>query len=952
MSVLSANPELPTGTVTFLFTDIEGSTKLAQQFPDVWLSAQSRHHAILHQAITQHNGYVFRIIGDEFNVAFATALGALAAALAAQRALHQQPWGETGQIRVRMGLHTGTATPRADEYEGYLTLSHTKRLMSIAYGGQILLSQATEALLRDPLPQGVTLRDLGGHRLKDFDRAEHIFQVVAPDLPADFPPLKSLALPNNLPTQLTSFIGREHELAEIKQMLTTTHLLTVTGPGGTGKTRLALQLAAKVLEEFTDGVWLIELAPLADPALVTQTVASTLGVREQPRRTLLDALMDYVRAKNLLLILDNCEHLIEACAQLADSLLRAAPRLKILATSREALGIAGETAYRVPSLPLPDPRQFQDLDALAENDCVHLFVDRAMAAYPRFRLKEKNAPAIADICRRLDGIPLAIELAAARTQVFPPEQIAARLDDRFRLLTGGSRTALERHQTLRALIDWSYDLLREPERALLRQLSVFAGDWTFEAAQAVCADLDVLNLLTQLVNKSLVMVDEQVEGTRYRLPETIRQYARDKLFESGEAEQVRDRHLDFFLRFAEAAEPKLRASEQLEWLERVETEHDNLRAALAWSLESSKSDRALRLAGALGYFWGLRGYLSESQRWLEDALALAEREQSGKASVGETYTPTNTEKARRAKALYMAGMPYLATMNLKRARTVVEESLRLWRELGDNWWMAVTLELAGLMTSLDGAPTALAYLEEGVSLARGIEDPWPLAVCLIRMGDALKPRGEAAAAHPFLEEGVAIARRVGDKIVLSEGLRELGSLYYAQGNLTTAASLTEEALGEAHAIGSILHVLLASWQLVIISCLQNDLAKAKGYSFELWAIGRETGSPFAFLFALLAFGLAAAFGGEPERGVRLLAATDMILRQRGLNWFTSASTEGDPTMKVYKQALERAQVQLGPVAFEAAQQAGRALTPEQAIALATENEGEDLQLPQAGPSSA
>jgi predicted ATPase/DNA-binding SARP family transcriptional activator len=748
----------------------------------------------------------------------------------------------------------------------------------------------------------------------------------------------------NLPVPLTSFVGREAEITEVAHLLQTTRLLTLSGPGGTGKTRLALEAATKLLNDYPNGVWLVELAPLADPTLVAQTMAATLGVREQPGRTILDALMDYLRAKTMLLILDNCEHLIDSCAQLAESLLRAAPRLKLLASSREALGIAGETAYRVPSLSLPVSQQLSNLDALSQNDCVHLFVDRALAAYPPFRFKEKNAPAIADICRRLDGIPLALELAAARVAVFSPEEIAARLDDRFRLLTGGSRTALERHQTLRALIDWSHDLLADAERGLFRQLSVFAGGWTFEAAEAVCSELNVLNLLTQLVNKSLVMVEEQAEGTRYRLPETIRQYARDKLFESGEAEQVRDRHLDFFLRFAEAAERKLRSAEQLACLERVEIEHDNVRTALAWSLESGKSESTLRLAGALYYFWLLRGYFSEGHKWLDDALALTERKQGEGLSAGETHA----DMARRAKVLYGAAWLQMGTMNLKSARKKAEGSLRLWRELGDMWWTAVALEQSALIMTMVDFQTACAYLEEGIALAREVEDPWPLAVCLIRMGDVLKPRGEAAAARPFLEEGVALARTIGDKAVLSEGLRELGSLYYTDGELTAASDLTEEALAEARAIGSGFQVFLAMLQLVAISCLQNDPAKAKRYCRELWALAKDMGALFAAGFGLLAFGLVACFGGEPQRGVRLIAALEALFLQYGIK-----PGEGDALMKVVRQGLEKARAQLGPTPFEAAQQAGRALTPEQAIALATENESEDSQLPNAGlgPSS-
>ena len=954
-----AVPALPTGIVTLLFTDIAGSTLFSQIHPEAMKGVLARHHAILRMAIESNHGHVLQIVGDSFSAAFNNALDALNAALDGQRSLRDEPWGETGPIHVRMGLHTGMAEVSEETtgmpYAGYSTIAITHRIMSAAHGRQILLSQVTSDLMGELLPSHVTLLDVGEHRLKDVLRSIHLYQVTVADLPSDFPPLKSLsALPNNLPTQLTSFIGREHELSEIKQWLTTTHLLTLTGPGGTGKTRLSLQLAAEALDakQFPEGVWLVELAPLADPTLVTQTVAATLGVREQPGRTLLDALTDYLRAKQLLLILDNCEHLVEACAQLANTLLRAAPPLKILTTSREALGIAGETSYRVPSLPLPDPGQLHDLDVLAQNDCVRLFVDRAMAAYPSFRLKEKNALAIADICRRLDGIPLAIELASARTKVFPPEEIAVRLDDRFRLLTGGSRTALERHQTLFALIEWSHNLLSEAERVLLRRLSVFAGGWSFGAAQTVCSagiDEEVLDLLTHLVDKSLVAVEEETEEGRYRLPETIRQYARDKLFEAGEAEQVRDRHLEFFIRFAEEVEPKLRSAEQIKWLNRVETEHDNLRAALGWSLESGKSDRALQLAGALGYFWQLRGYLSESIRWLEDALALSEHEQSQKPAAGK-YTPTRVEMAHRAKALCSVGTFHIATMNIKRARTLAEEGLSIWRELGDKWWTAVTLAQLGFILEMEGeVPTALARLEEGVSLAREVEDPWPLAVCLSRLGDVLKITNNVATARPILEEGVALARRVGDKSVLSDALRELGPLYYAEGDHTTAARVFEEALAEARAIGSLPYVFLALFQLVIISCLQNDLVKAKGYCFEAWALARDTGASLVMAFAPVAFGLVALFGGETGRGVRLLAAFEVLVGRHGLKM-----PEGsEPTMMVLKKALAKAQAQLGPAAFEAAWAEGQQMTLEQALALATENEGEDSLLPKdgLGPSS-
>jgi predicted ATPase/DNA-binding SARP family transcriptional activator len=739
----------------------------------------------------------------------------------------------------------------------------------------------------------------------------------------------------NLPVQLTSFVGRARELAELKRLLSSTRLLTLIGAGGTGKTRLALQFAADVLKTFAAGVWLVELAPLADAVLVTPTLAATLGVRQQPGRPLLDALLDYVRTKNLLLILDNCEHVIEPCAQLTERLLRVAPGLHIVASSREALGIPGETAYRVPSLPLPDQRHLQDLDALAHNDSVHLLVDRAQAAYPGFRLTARNAPAIVQICRRLDGIPLALELAAARTRVFPPEQIAARL----------------------ALIDWSYELLSEAERVLLRRLSVFAGGWSLDAAQAVCSDQqgdEVLDPLVHLIDKSLVVVEEPMEAAegRYRLLETIRQYAREKLLASGEAEALRERHLEFFLRFAEGAEPRLRGAGQLEWLDRVESEHENLRTALAWSLERGKRESPLRLAGALSYFWELRAvYMSEGHKWLHEALALSEGEQGGKGALGETAISARAEAACRAKALYGAGrLQGEATFDLKAARPLLEESLRVWRELGDKWWMAVALEPLGVLSTFEGdMQTARARYEEGVSLARAVEGHWPLALCLIRLA-GLFQRTDVAGAHRLLEEGVPLARAVGDKQLLSLGLIALTSTYLMEGNLAAAAPIAEEALAEAHATGGSLYLLLALPQLVFITCLQGDPAKARGYCFQLAALGRERGDQTAVMFAVIAFGLVASISGQPQRAVRLLAAFEAFHRERGVN----LNLYGGVLLLAFNRFLEIAQAQLDPAIFAAAWTEGQHMTLQQAFALATESESEAAQLPEAGrgPGSA
>ncbi len=598
---------LPSGTVTFLFTDLEGSTKLWEQYPGAMKFALARHDEILRQAIEGHGGRVVKNTGDGFHAVFDTVQSGIAAALAAQQAVSGAAWDEVKphSLRVRMALHTGEAQERAGDYYGP-ALNRAARLMSIANGGQTLLSATTADLVRDQLPEGASFRDLGEHRLRDLVRSEHIYQLIHPALPSDFPPIRSIdAFPNNLPVQLTSFIGRERELAEARRRLESARLLTLIGPGGTGKTRLSLQLGADLLPAFPDGVWLAELASLTDPALVLQSVAGVFRLHEQLGMPLNELLIDYLREKSLLLILDNCEHLIDACADVADQVLRACGSLKIIISSREALGITGETVYRVPPLSLPNEDRCTPA-ALAQSESAQLFVERASAANPRFALAEQNAQAVGQICRRLDGIPLALELAAARVTAFSPEQIASHLDDRFRLLTGGSRTALPRQQTLRALIDWSYELLSADERTLLRKLSVFAGGWTLEAAEAVGSELNVLDLLGQLVNKSLVTVDDEAAESRYYLLETVRQYARDKLLEMGETETARQAHFDYFYHLAQIAAPRLRAFGAAEWVERLDREHTNIRAALQWGVENRLED-VLQMSTWLPYFWKSSG---------------------------------------------------------------------------------------------------------------------------------------------------------------------------------------------------------------------------------------------------------------------------------------------------------------------------------------------------------
>ena len=489
--------------------------------------------------------------------------------------------------------------------------------MSAGHGGQVLLSGAVHELIRNSLPANAELIDLGEKRLKDLLLPEHLYQLNIAGLPTSFPPLKTLEVSlTNLPTQLSTFIGREKEVDQIKQRLEKNRLVTLNGSGGVGKTRLSIQVSSELLGEYPNGVWLVELAPITDPALVVQTVCAALDVTPQGNAPALNVLTDYLKQKKILLVVDNCEHLIDACAQLCETLLHACPNLKIITSSREALGIDGEHAYRVPSLSVPNPNE--GLQTIENSEAVKLFIERANATLPEFRLTEANAPFIAQICQRLDGIALAIELAASRVKMLTVEQITARLDDAFRLLTGGSRTALPRQQTLRALIDWSYNLLSDEECTVLRRLSVFMGGWTLEAAESVCDNPNMLDLLTHLVDKSLVAVDlEHGDKSRYYLLETIRQYVREKLNESGEGNSTRDRHLNYFLAFAVHAEPEVQGVEQLKWFDRLELELDNFRAALEWSLESEKrnAELGLQLASSLWWFWFQRHFYDKGQ-WL------------------------------------------------------------------------------------------------------------------------------------------------------------------------------------------------------------------------------------------------------------------------------------------------------------------------------------------------
>ena len=835
--------QFPSGTVTFLFTDIEGSTNIAQKYPKEMPELLARHNTLLYRSFERYHGFIFRIVGDSFSAAFDTASDALSAALEAQRELQNESWSPAS-IKVRMGIHTGSAQLKNDaqgtSYEGYETLALTQRIMSVGHGGQILMSQTTHDLVKDRLSDGTELRDMGERRLKDIVRLEHIYQVAAVDLLSEFPPLTTLETINhNLPAQLTSFIGREQEIASAREALASTRILTFIGPGGTGKTRLSLQVAAEEISAFKDGVWLIELAQLADSTYILSTIASTFHLRELQGVPLIDTITDYLRGKQSLLVLDNCEHLIETCAQFSDHFLHACPQLKIITSSREALGISGETVYRVPSLSLPqdleDQRDAGDLTHdLMRYEATRLFTERAIKANPQFALTNDNAPHVTQICQRLDGIPLAIELAAARVKLFTPQQIAERLGDRFKLLTGGSRTALPRQQTLRALIDWSYLTLNETEQNVLRSLAVFSGGWIFEAAESVAGEVEAMDGLSGLVNKSLVNVEERQGESRYRYLETIRQYAMEKLLESGEAVNARNRHLAHFLEYARRAEEHYGTAQRLLWLNRLEVEHDNIRSALGWALESDP-ESALQMVCLLPIFWLSRSYLTEGSNWCQAAIARAEALPRARLNLdqlrAQTYAAlavlssnhgdhrTGRSAARQAvalarqledplllaRALSYLGLSSAFLGDAAMAFDSLHESEVLCRKFGYKDELASVLLYIVYITLEIHGPQAVeqlqSYMEESLALSQGSVDPWAAVRIEGILARLAYFRGDLAEARRHADLMLDLHREMGDQRSIVGHQSDMAHIARQMGNYEEALILYRETLPDWQKIG-------------------------------------------------------------------------------------------------------------------------------------------------------
>ena len=818
---------LPTGTVTFLFTDMEGSTQLLTRLKDDYAGIIADLRSLLRTAFLRWKGQEIDTQGDAFFVAFSRASDAINAVVEMQHALANHPWPQAAKVLVRMGLHTGEPTLTGSGYIG-IDVHRAARICAVGYGGQVLLSASTQTIVDQDLPPGISLRFLGEHRLKDLQRPEHIYQIVFEDLPSDFPLLKSLdARPNNLPVQLTSFIGREREIKQVEKLIGRARLVTLTGPGGAGKTRLALQVGADRLDGFRDGVWFVELAPLTDGALIPKAIASALKVREDTHQSLVDTLVEALSSQSLLLILDNCEHLVDATAHTADELLHRCPNLKILATSREALNIPGEVTFIIPSLSLPGEWSSSQLETLNQYEAVRLFIDRAVAWQPAFTVTNQNAPTLAQICAHLDGIPLAIELAAARVRSLSLEQIGSHLNDRFRLLRSSSRTISPRQQTLEAAIDWSYDLLSEKERILFRRLAVFSGGWTLDFAEKICKDAllaaeEILELQSRLVEKSLVVFDG--EKPRYHFLESLRQYALARLVVSGEAERLYEVFFSSYYQLVLGFEPKIRAVEQVEILNCLELEQDNLRAALNWAFESNCIEEAADLVAAMSWFWFLRNYPGEGTQWAVKAVAaspgITRRAQArahyalgflswstnqyslAKSALTESFQHFQAcrDKVGSADALHMLGHVVLDQGNHVGARSYFNRSATLYRELNDRVGLLPLVGDLGLIAYLNREfDQALQLFQEHLKLSTSLNNQDNISSALNRLGDLARCKGEQDQAEKYYRESLAIVEDVGVVSMVSSLKHNLAHVAKNRGNFALALQLFHESMAQFQA---------------------------------------------------------------------------------------------------------------------------------------------------------
>jgi predicted ATPase/class 3 adenylate cyclase len=860
---------LPGGTVAFLFTDIEGSTALWERERQAMASAVDRHFALLGEAVAAQDGVLFKTIGDAAQAAFPTVPNAIAAAIAAQLALRREDWGDLGPLRARMAIHAGEAAPKDGDYLAP-ALNRLARVLATGYGEQILLTDTARALAT-ALPLGYALQDLGKHRLRDLIEAERIFQLCGPGLPPDFPPLKSLEQqPTNLPTQPTALIGRERELAALRAVLSQeTRLITLVGPGGTGKTRLALQAAAESLENFADGVWWVPLAAVTDPENVAQAIAAPLGIREGPAQPLLESLAAHLSLRQTLLLLDNFEHLRDAAPQI-QHLLHSAPGLVMLVTSREPLRLRAEREFPVDPLPLPVSDMGISVEDALDAPAVRLFVERAQARKPGFALDAANVADVVAICRRLDGLPLAIELAAARVRILTPAALLARLDQRLSILTGGARDLPERQQTLRAAIAWSYDLLVPPEQALFARLAVFAGGCTLEAAEAVCSasgglSLDLLDGIDSLVQKSLLRQEEGPGGDpRFTMLETIREFAQERLNELPEVDALRQVHADTLLALAENVNQE-DISAEVDLLNRLEADHANFRLAIAYYTSQGTASLAkrLRLVAALAHFWRTHGHLAEGRRELEEAIAAA-----GDIPLAEC-----------APAIKGAALLAEAQGDLDGAERLNEQVLALLRQTGDLAGVADSLTGLGVIARQRGdLKSARSRHQEALDVWRRAGDAAGTAGALLDLGLIRQLEGDYVGAEPAFKESLSLFRRLGDDLGEAHALHYLGLLAMATANLPEAIEWFGESLRLWHAMGIRQMIATDFANLGEAHHLNGTLDEAERLYGDALTLFEALGDPRGRGFVLGQIGLLAL-----DRG-NLKEARELLRESLGLLW--------------------------------------------------------------------
>jgi predicted ATPase len=883
----------------------------------------ARHDEILRDAIEERGGYVFKTIGDAFCAAFPTAPEALEAALLSQRGLVSSEGEQIGPLRVRMALHTGAAEERDGDYFGP-PVNRVARLLSAAHGGQVLLSLATQELVRDASPVDARLEDLGERRLKDLFRPERVFQITTPDLPSEFPPLRTLeSLRNNLPLQPTPLVGREREVEEVCERLRQEdiRLLTLTGPGGTGKTRLALQAAADLLEDFEDGVFFVYLAATTDPDLFLTQVAGALGLQESGDVPLEDLLKEYLGRRELLLVLDNFEQLLSA-VPLVGELLSAAPRLKGLATSRIPLGIYGEHEYAVPPLSVPDTKRLPPIEVLSQYEAVRLFIDRASAAKRGFEITSENAPAVAEICARLDGLPLAIELAAARIKLLPPKVLLTRLANRLKLLTGGPKDLPARQRTLRGAIEWSHDLLEEGEKTLFARLSVFSGGRTLEAIEAICnaeGDLpvDALDGVSSLLDKSLLVREEtSEEESRFVMLETIHEFAREMLQESGEAAEVSRLHAEYFLTFAEEAEPELEGPDQVAWMERLEADLDNFRAALSWLLEVGEVELALRIGAALSLFWRIRGHLSEGRRWLSEGLS------------GGDAAPAGV----RARAMLVLGDLAWKQGDYPQGEEKLEASLALCREAGDRRGEAQALNSLGFIASEhNDLERAEKLLEESLALGRKASMPVVINSALNSLAALAAYRNDYARATVLLEEGLGIARAAGDVRGIAIHTTSLGATAVVTGEFERAEALLQQGREMFWKLGDWLHVSVADLNLGNLALARNDFDLAEKQGLKVILDLQERADVFGIDGALDILASVTASRGEIRRAARIWGGVEGYRDARDIPWAPDEREMIEPRIDAARTRLDEAD-------WTMAWEEGRAMTLDQAVDYALEEQ--------------